>query len=91
VVPPQKFVNVLIRYSENVQVFKDLQTLLASSGGLLGVSWPRDPWFDSWCDEFCKTSNQFSLVQSHFFLSFFILHFVFPVQKINSVYFFWIQ
>jgi len=56
VVSPQKFVNIVIRNSENVQVFEDLQTLLASSGGLLGVSWPRDPWFDSWCDEFSETS-----------------------------------
>jgi len=54
VVPPQKFVNIIIRNSENVQVFEDSQTLLASSGDLLGVSWPRDPWFDSWCDEFLK-------------------------------------
>ena len=59
-VPPQKFVNVLIRYSENVQVFKDLQTLLASSGGLLGVSWPRDPWFGSWFDDFSEPQTEVS-------------------------------
>jgi len=56
VVPPQKFVNVIIRNSENVQVFDDLQTLLATLGGLLGVSWLRNAWVDSWCDEFSKTS-----------------------------------
>jgi len=61
VVPPQKFFNILIRNSENVQVFEDLQTLLASSGGLLGVSWPRDPWFDSWCVELSETSIAFCL------------------------------
>ena len=55
-VPPQKFVNIIIRNSENVQVLEDLQTLLASSGGLLGVSWPSNPWFNSWCDEFSETS-----------------------------------
>ena len=55
-VPPQKFVNILIRNSENVQVLEDLQTLLASSGGLLDVSWPYDPWFNSWCDELSETS-----------------------------------
>jgi len=47
---------MIIRNSENVQVFEDLQTLLASSGGLFGVAWPRDPWFDSWCDEFSEAS-----------------------------------
>jgi len=56
VVPQQKFVNIIIRHSENVQVFDDLQTLLATFGGLLGVSWPRNPWVDSCCDERSDTS-----------------------------------
>jgi len=49
VVLSQKFVNILIRNSEYLQVFEDSQILLTSLSGLLGVSWPRDPWFDSWC------------------------------------------
>jgi len=51
VVPSQKFVNIIIRNSLNLQVFEDSQTLLALSSVLLGVSWPRDPWFDPCLDE----------------------------------------
>ena len=50
-VPLQKFVNIFIRNSENVQICEDLQILLATSSGLLGISWPCDLWFDSWFDD----------------------------------------
>jgi len=41
---------------QNVQVFEDLQMLLASSSGFLSVCWPHDPWIDSWFDEFSEIS-----------------------------------
>ena len=36
--PSQKFVNIIMRNSVNVQVYQILQILLASSSGLMGVS-----------------------------------------------------
>jgi len=47
---------IVIRNTEIVQVFEDLQTLLASSSGLLGVFWLPNLWFDSWLDEFFEIS-----------------------------------
>jgi len=42
VIPSQNFLNIIIRNSEIVQVFEDSQILLASSSGLLCVSWLRN-------------------------------------------------
>ena len=55
-VPSQNFLNVIIRNSEIVQMFEDLQILLASSSGVLGVSWLRNLWFNFWLDDFSEIS-----------------------------------
>jgi len=47
-VPTQKFVNIIIRNSRNIQVYQVSQILLSSSSGLMGVSCLQDPLFDSW-------------------------------------------
>ena len=48
VVPSQKFVNIIIRNSRNIQLYQVLQILLAMSSGWMGVSCLPDPLFDSW-------------------------------------------
>ena len=55
-VPSQNFIDIIIINSEIVQVFEDSQILLASSSGILGVSWLRNLWFDSFLDDFSEIS-----------------------------------
>jgi len=48
VVPSQKFVNIIIRNSRNIQLYQVSQILLASSSGLMSVSFLRNLLFESW-------------------------------------------
>jgi len=48
VVPSQKFVNIIIRNSRNIQLYQVSRILLATSSGLMGVSCLQDPLFSSW-------------------------------------------
>jgi len=56
VVASQNFLNIFIRNSEIVQVFEDLQILLASSSGLFGRFLVHNLWFDPWLVDFSEIS-----------------------------------